>query len=76
MKKIFALLLILVLAFSLVACGDGEDDGAANDNNQALDYSQVGANGSAQLPGYGNLIEGDGITDLPLMPLDPDANLG
>ncbi|MBO5945483.1 MAG: hypothetical protein J6Q69_02635 [Clostridia bacterium] len=76
MKKIFALLLILMLAFSLVACGDGEGDDTTNGNNQALDYSQVGANGSAQLPGYGNLINGDGVTDLPLMPLDPDANLG
>ena len=41
MKKFVALLLALVMALSLVACGDKTDDSSNNDNNSNTDTPQV-----------------------------------
>lgn len=72
MKKILALIFVLITMLSFVACDGGDGD----EGNEALEYSTVGEDGSAQLPGYkDNVIDGN-FGDLPLMPLDPDINLG
>lgn len=41
MKKFVALLLALVMALSLVACGDKTDDSSNNDNSTNTDTPQV-----------------------------------
>ena len=67
MKKIFALILVLITVLALVACGS-DDEG----ENEALDYSQVGDDGELQLPGYIVFdLEGGSDVVLPAIPIDP-----
>ena len=67
MKKIFALILVLITVFAFVACGDNDDG-----DDEALDYSQVGADGELQLPGYVVFdLEGGSDVVLPAIPIDP-----
>ena len=47
MKKIFVLLLVLMLAFSLAACGENEDGGASGTNDAQGGQSTSGDNSTA-----------------------------
>ena len=70
MKKILALLLILITVFSFVACGD--EDTAVEDGEK----SQVGAKGEIQLPGSQETGTGSG-SGIELPPVSVgDMNLG
>ena len=48
MKKLFALLLVLVLALSLAACGENEDGGASGTNDAQGGQSTSGSTSSTQ----------------------------
>ena len=65
MKKILALLLIFVIVFSFVACGENDDDNGD-------EGSSVGPDGQQQLPG--NIGGSSGGTETPWVDVE-DMNL-
>ena len=59
MKKLFALLLVLMLALSLAACGENEDGGASGTNDAQDGQSTSGGNSTA--PQGGNDTNKSGV---------------